>query len=117
MKTLRAGSFVLRHGTISEPEASRAAAAAVEAKAFSAVSVYAAHKDLATKTERFEIFRTYTKELWSRAYRYAKSRPEAAGTSRAAGPTALPPPAASSVGFAAFVTGVCDGASNCSAPK
>ncbi|CAO2192234.1 unnamed protein product [Urochloa humidicola] len=92
------GTFTLRHGTIPEPEASRAAAT-LEAEAYAAASAYAAgSKVLATEEERFEVVRIYTKDLWSRAYSYAKSRrPQAAiaaagggtSSSRAAGPAAL----------------------------
>jgi len=87
------GSFVLRHSVIPEPEASRAPAAA-EAEGFAAASAYAAGKSLATDEERSDVFRTYVKEMCLSAYRYAKSRPQAAGTSRS-GPAAQPPPATS----------------------
>ena len=113
---LAAGYLALRHGTIPEPEASRAAAAA---------SAYATGKDLlATDAERFEVFQTYIRELWTRACRYAKSRarPQAAGASTSrAGPgaaaAALPPrpPAPSSVAFVAYVAGICSGASDAAA--
>ena len=114
---LSAGYLALRHGTIPEPEASRAA----EAEAFAAASAYAAGKDLlATEAGRFEVFQTYIRELWTRACRYAKSRarPQAAGasTSRRAGLGAAaalpPPPGASSV---AYVAGICSGASDAAA--
>jgi hypothetical protein len=55
------------------PEASRIAAAAAEAEGFAAASAYAASKSLATDEERFDVFRTYIKEMWLSAYRYAKS--------------------------------------------
>ena len=109
---LSAGYLALRHGTIPEPEASRAA------------SAYAAGKDLlATEAGRFEVFQTYIRELWTRACRYAKSRarPQAAGasTSRRAGLGAAaalpPPPGASSVAFVAYVAGICSGASDAAA--
>ena len=107
---LSAGYLALRHGTIPEPEASRAA------------SAYAADKDLATDAERFEVFQTYVKELWTRAKRYIESRPQAAGTSRA-GLAAPPPPAAfvpapsSSQGPSShwsYLVGVCSAASSSS---
>ena len=108
-------------GVIPEPEASRADAA-VDAEAFAAASAYAADKDLATDAERFEVFQTYVKELWTRAKRYIESRPQAAGTSRA-GLAAPPPPAAfvpapsSSQGPSShwsYLVGVCSAASSSS---
>jgi hypothetical protein len=116
MAGLQGSGIAWRYGAIPEPEASHAAVDA-EAEGFAAASAYAASKSLATDEERSDVFRTYIKEMLLSAYRYAKSRPQAAGTSRS-GPATQPPPAA----FVAVVSGPmqprgCHGCLRCRLPR
>ncbi|KAF7082578.1 hypothetical protein CFC21_086446 [Triticum aestivum] len=92
--------YCVHYGAVPEPEARRAAAA-IEAESFAAISEYASGATLASRKERFAIYKMYLKEACDRLLAFFKSRAAAMGGMPESGdssaPTlALPAPASAS---------------------
>ncbi|KAF7034627.1 hypothetical protein CFC21_045614 [Triticum aestivum] len=70
--------YCVHYGAVPEPEARRTAAA-IEAESFAAVSEYASGATLATRKERFAVYKMYLKEACDRLLAFFKFRAAAMG--------------------------------------
>ncbi|XBI79314.1 hypothetical protein VPH35_088821 [Triticum aestivum] len=79
----------LHYGAVPEPEAKRAAAA-IEAEAFAAISEYASGVTLASRKERFAVYKMYLKEACDWLLGFFKSRAAARGAMVEPGDSSAP---------------------------
>ena len=81
--------YCQHYGAVPEPEAKRAAAA-IEAEAFAAISEYASGVTLASRKERFAVYKMYLKEACDWLLGFFKSRAAARGAMVEPGDSSAP---------------------------